>query len=361
MAQLFKAYEVVRVPYWPKLARIVIPSVILHTAFLVAVAYVPAIQNAFHLTKMMSNLKVGDHDYVKTKIGDSSNVQVVNLATDDVFRYPDGYFATEPPPPNPLDPVVVVQPTPMPMPPPVPAPVIPKPVMPPMARNRMPKPPLSVPQPSPTPGPITGDPQQANQAADKVAQTYGIKRPHDEEINRKPLKDFVAMANSLYDEGKLNFNNPVEVVIDADLDESAHLVNPVIVSKTGDGPLENIATEMVAALSDSNALRMFITENGDQQLRKVRFIIKIDQNQFAAQVESEAPDATQAKKMANGYGLLLAAVPILRPGKDDEIAIAKGTTVRADGKKLIANFAMPRQQAIDLMKKQVAANAKPES
>ena len=78
-------------------------------------------------------------------------------------------------------------------------------------------------------------------------------------------------------------------------------------------------------------------------------------------IESEAPTELRAKQMANGYGLMLGAVPMIRDGHDDEIAIAKGTTVRAEGKKLIATFAMPRQQAIELMKKQVAANKKPES
>ena len=352
-------------PYWPKVARIVIPSIILHTMLVAGVVYVPGIRDAFHLTKMMTDLKMVDRDYKKTQITD--NVQVINLAGDDVFRYPDGYFNTEPP----VDmtvPVVIAQatPTPTPKPVPIPMPVQPRVIMPPMARNRMQKGPMGGPNgpkatPSPTPPPITGDPQQANQAADQVAQQYGVNRPRDNEINRKPLKDFVAMANDLLVKGQLDFSKPVEVVIEADLDENAQLVNATVVSKTGDGPLEDISKEMVRALSDSGALRMFIAENGKLELNKVRFTIRMDQNNFSAQVESDAPNQDRAKKMALAYGVLLAGVPILRPGKDDEIAIAKSTTVRADGKKLIANFSMPRQQAIDLMKKQVAADAKPES
>jgi hypothetical protein len=198
-----------------------------------------------------------------------------------------------------------------------------------------------------------------NQAADQVARDNGVNRPHDEEINRKPLKDFVAMTNDLYERGQLDFSKPVEVIIDAELDENAHFINAKVVSKTGDGPLEDVAKNMVTALSDSGALRMFIGTDGSVELHQVRFIIRIDQNNFTAQIESEISTPERAKSMAFAYGILLAGVPRLREGKEDEIAIAKGTTVRADGKKLIANFAMPRQQAIDLMKKQVAANAKP--
>jgi hypothetical protein len=365
MAELFKSYGAVRVPYWPKVARIVIPSLILHTLLVAGVVYVPGIRDAFHLTKMMADLKMVDRDYKKTQITD--NVQVINLAGDDVFRYPDGYFNTEPP----VDmtvPVVIAQatPTPTPKPVPIPIPVQPRVVIPPMARNRTQKGPMGGPNgpkatPTPTPPPITGDPQQANQAADQVAEQFGIKRPHDDEINRKPLKDFVAMANDLFDQGKLDFSKPVEVVIEAELDDNAEFVNPHVVSKTGDGPLEDISIRMVGALSESGALRMFKLGDGSPELRKVRFTIRMDQTNFTAQIESEAPDQEKAKKMALGYGILLKGVEILRAGHDDEIAIAKGTQVHADGKKLIANFAMPREQAIQLMKKQVAANAKPES
>lgn len=363
MAQLFKSYEITRVAYWPKVAMIVGPSVILHTVLLGAALYVPAIRDALHLTKMVSNLKVVDRDYEKTKFGDVAVVQLTG--PDDVFRYPDGYFNQEPVPPEGIPTVVPMPtpaPTPIPTPIPAPVPVAPKILMPPMARNRPNRNVPGIPKgPDATPTPTPGNPQEANAQADQVATKYGVTRPHDNEINRKPLKDFVAMANDLYDKKELDFSKPVEVIIEADLDENAQLVNAVVISKTGDGALEEVSKRMVGALSESGALRMFVGADGTRELGKVRFIIQVDQNNFSAQIESDAPNADRAKKMALGYGLLLAGVQFTREGHDDEIAIAKSTKVRSDGKKLIANFVMPRQQAIDLMKKQVAANAKPES
>jgi hypothetical protein len=388
MSELFKSYEIIRVPYFPKVLRVIGGSVIFHFVLLMVVIYVPAVRDAVNVAGIFGGAKFVDKAYKKTTIGD--DVDVIDLAGSDRFEYPEGYFSTTEPLPDPMAPVIIEQasnfpvamPTPMPTPFPTP---VPMPVVKPMTPSGFPpginpnthvatrgkngKNPAGIPDrfpldpaPTPTPDPIASDPQVANQQADQVAQTSNINRPHDDEINRAPLKDFVSKANDLYDKGLLDFSKPIEVVIDTELDKDAHFANANVISKSGNAQLDDISKDMVAALSDSGALKFLMGRDGSTtELTKMRFTIKMDQNSFNAVIEAEAPSAERARQMANGYSLLLGAVPALRQGKDDEIAIAKGTTIRADGTKLIANFSMPRQQAIDLMKKQVAANKKPET
>jgi hypothetical protein len=373
MAELFKSYEIVRVPYFPKVARILGPSVAFHLLLLATVLYVPAVRDAVNVVGIFSDANFVDKAYKKTQIGD--NVEVIDISAGDKFRYPDGYFATGVAAPDPMAPIIVAAAPPVPMPTPTPTPIPMPPVMgPPIGKGpiagirRGRNPPgipdniPSAPTPAPTPNPITGTGPEANQQADQIAAANNISRPHDNEINRAPLKDFVAKANDLFEKGQLDFSKPIEVVIETELDKDAHFVNPQVISKSGNAPLDQISTDMVAALSDSGALKFLMGRDGNTiDLQKMRFTIKMDQNSFNAVIESEAPSAERAKQMAFAYSALLGAVPLLREGKDDEIAIAKGTTVSSDGKKLIATFAMPRQQAIELMKKQVAANKKPES
>lgn len=376
MSELFKSYEITRVPYWPKMARIVGPSVIFHILIVLSVLYVPAVRDAVNVVGIFAGAEFVDKEYKKTHIGD--DVQVIDLATSDRFRYPDGYFSTGEPLPDPLAPVVVnmpgMTPTPLPTPTPTPTP-LPPPVLPPpginpgaVAKNRRGKNPPGIPDdltPAPSPSPAPTDPasiEAANRKADQIAAENGVNRPKDNEINRAPLKDFVNKANDLFEKGQLDFSKPIEVIIDAELDSSAHFVNANVVTKSGNVNLDEISKDMVAALSDSGALRFLMTRDGSAvELKKMRFIIKMDQGSFNAQIESEASSADRARQMANSFGTMLGMVPMLRAGKDDEIAIAKGTKLKSDGTKLIAIFSMPRQQAIDLMKKQVAQNKKPES
>ncbi|MEO6391965.1 MAG: hypothetical protein ABIP75_08950 [Pyrinomonadaceae bacterium] len=376
MSEIFKSYEVTRVPYWPKIARILGPSVVFHLLLVLSVLYVPAVRDAVNVVGIFAGAEFVDKEYKKTHIGD--DVQIIDLEASDRFRYPDGYFSTGEPLPDPMAPVIVNSPTAMPTPWPTPAPTptpLPVPVVPPpginpgpIAKNRRGKNPPGIPDdltpnPAPSPNPIDGSTaEEANRKADQLAAENGVNRPKDNEINRAPLKDFVNRANDLFEKGQLNFNQPIEVIIDAELDSTAHFTNANVVTKSGNVSMDEISKDMVAALSDSGALRFLMTRDGSSvELKKMRFIIKMDQGSFNAQIESDATSAARAKQLAFIYGLMLGAVPKLREGKEDEIAIAKGTTLKSDGTKLIAIFSMPRQQAIDLMKKQVAANKKPES
>ena len=56
--------------------------------------------------------------------------------------------------------------------------------------------------------------------------------------------------------------------------------------------------------------------------------------------------------MAAGLNGMLAAGGFLRAGKD-EAKLMKNTTAKAEGKKVLVNFSMPRQTVIDMLKKQV--------
>src|SRR4029079_16383135 len=70
---------------------------------------------------------------------------------------------------------------------------------------------------SPSASPLT--PEQAQTELEKTAAQNDVTLPDENEINKKVLKDFAAYANDLKNQGKLDFEKPFEIEIEAKLDE----------------------------------------------------------------------------------------------------------------------------------------------
>ncbi len=366
MPELFEHFEVERVSRWPMLSRLLGVSIVVHIIMLACALYVPAVRNALNIASMFSDSDYVDKAYNKTQIGERA--EILNLPK---FQYPEGYFAPATMPGfDPLAPQIVATAPPMVMMPPVMTPpVMTPPVMTPGTPNRMPKGiQLPTPSPSASPSPSVDPKDPAAQVAsktdgksleqleaemDKIAADKNIERPNENEINKRPLKDWLANANILRNAGKLDLNKTVEVVIVAELDESGKLVNPMVVQKSGDEVLIQVAKDMVSAINDSNALS-FLKKLNQTGLsgKQVRFTVKMDQSEVLAKVESEVESEQRAQQIALGFNGLLEVGRITKSGQDEGI-IYKSTTVSSNGNQVIVNFTMPRQTAGEMVKKQL--------
>ena len=353
MPELFEHFEVDRVPRWPMLSRLLGGSVVLHIIMLACALYIPAVRNALNIASVFSDAGYVDKAYTKTQIGDRA--QILNLPK---FQYPEGYFAPATPVTDPFAAQIVSTAPPMVMTPPVAVPKTPKGIQ--------------VPKPSPTPtaspAPSVDPKDPAAQVAaktdgksldqleaemNKVATEKNIERPNENEINKRPLKDWLANANVLRNTGKLDLNKTVEVVIMAELDQSGKLVNPVVVQKSGDEVLIQVAKDMVSAINDSNALSFLkkLNQNGLSG-KQVRFTVKLDQSEVLAKVESEVESEQRAQEIASGFNLLLVLGQKSKEGQD-EGEIYKNTKISSNGNQVIVNFTMPRQTAGEMVKKQL--------
>ena len=140
------------------------------------------------------------------------------------------------------------------------------------------------------------------------------------------------------------------MVIEAQLDEDGTLHDPVVVQKTGDPRLIEVAKELVAAIGDSKVLGFM-----KKDARKLRITVKLDQNEVVAKVESEVGSPERARELMQGYNLLLAGGAFAKKGQDEEI-LYKSTNVSADGKQVVVNFKMPRAIAGAMLSKHVPAS-----
>ncbi|MEP6570039.1 MAG: hypothetical protein ABJC10_09715, partial [Acidobacteriota bacterium] len=177
--------------------------------------------------------------------------------------------------------------------------------------------------------------------------------PKENEINKQAMKDFAIYANDLKKQGKLDFNKPFEIVIEAELDQDGKLKNAKFTKKAGDENLVDLFGRMVAALNDSGFLTYLKPLNKDNPKSKIVFTIKQGESEVLATVESEASSEESARVLANGFNGMLVFGAVTRSGKDEEVLL-RNTTAESVGKTIVFNFTMPRQAVVDLIKKQLA-------
>ncbi|MBV9960144.1 MAG: hypothetical protein JO360_17085 [Acidobacteria bacterium] len=361
MAELFEEFEVERVSRWPIMLRLVGGSVVLHLIMLAVAFYVPAVRDALNLASTFSDSSFVDKDYKKTNFEDRA--QILNLPK---FQYPEGYFqpASATPMPDPFGAQIVSTAPPVVMTPPVP------PMMAKMPKVKGTPPPAPSPSPSPSVDPkdpngqtvaaseLPRTPAEADAEIAKVAQANNVSEVKDDEINKKPFKDWLTKANTLKTEGKLDLNKPLEITILAEFDENGKLVRqPLITQKSGDPVLIELARDMVGAIIDSNMLK-FLKDPQTQRLetRELNIKITLDQQALTGKVLSGAASPERAQQLSSTYSKMLSLAKIARAGKDEE-ALIKNTKISYEGNQIIINFAMPRSEASDMVKKQLAQPA----
>lgn len=364
MNGLFENFEVNRESRWAILLRLIGGSLVVHVVLLGLIMYVPAFRETLNIASLIATTTWVDKDYVGTRIGDE--VQVVQL-TNEKFRYPDGYFALEAQldgqlqaqgqAPDQFAPKIISQWNPRsPDPEASPSPTVeasPSPSVSPAASAS----PSAIAQASPSPAdadPNTAQltPEEAQKKLEEAAAQNNLTLPEENEINKKALKDFAAYANDLKNQGKLDLNKPFEVVIEAEMGADGKLQNPRFTKKAGDENLIDLFGRMIAALNDSGFLVYLKEISKDNPGANVVITIKQGENEVVASVASEAASSADAERMAKGLNLALAFGAGSRKGKDEEV-IMRNTSATPEGKNVVVNFSMPRQNVVDMIKKQL--------
>jgi len=352
---LFEKFEVNREPRWQVLTKLVGASLVLHLVFVWMVIYVPAFRDTLNIAALVARTKFVERDYEATQIGD---VQMVQLT--DKFHYPEGYFAQQlapgqvpgqAPAVDPFAPRIIsqaskeskVEPESSPSPSPTASPAA------------SPSPSAStaaaaVAQASPSPSKLT--PEQAQQELEKTAEQNNVTLPEENEINKKVLKDFAAYANDLKNQGKLDFEKPFEIEIEAKLDENGKIKKDgaKFTKRTGDENLVDLFGKLVAALNDSGFLAYLQPISKDNPNATVKITVKQGEKEVLASVTSEASSPERAESLAKALNNLLYYGAGSRAGHDEEV-LMKNTNATPDGKRVVINFSMPRQSVIDMIKK----------
>src|SRR5262249_54733692 len=306
---------------------------------------------------MFSGAGFVDRPYTHTEIGDDA--EIIDFTTEK-FHYPEGYFlmdqqglfppAVQYPVIPPFKPVSMsaASSTPTPTPGPSPTPSATPGLE--IAGNSAPGKTAEV-KPSPNADDKTAE--QAQKQLEEASKKTGIEIPKEGEINKAPFKDLAVHATELRDKKLLDFDKPFEVTIDTSLDKDGKLINPTVTRKSGDDTLIDLGKGLVAAVNDSGVLFYLKKSNEDKPGTKVTFTIKQEANEVVAIVESETSSADSANKLSRGFALMLLVGADSRKGHDEEVLL-KSTKVSADGDKVVFKLTLPRDEAVDIVKKGMA-------
>ena len=360
MAELFENIEVNRDSRTGVLLRLIGGSLAIHLAFIWAMIYVPAFRDTFNIASLIASTTFVERPYNRTEIRD--DVQMVEV---EKFRYPDGYWAMDTTAPeysvgpgasDPFAPRIISQAKDqakdeIPAASPSPSPSIsPSPTASPAASAVAVVDPEQSTNANKNPADLT--PDQAQTELDRTAKENNLELPDENQINKQVLKDFATYANDLKNAGKLDLNKPFEIVIEAELDENGKLVNPRVTRRDGDPNLIDLFRRFVAALNDSGFLVYLKPINRDNPGATVVFTIKQGENEVLASVQSEVSSPDNARVLAKALNAALVLGAGSRAGKDEAV-IMKNTNATPDGKKIVVNFSMPRQNLVDLIKKSI--------
>jgi hypothetical protein len=361
MADLFANFELNRQPRWPILLKLTCASLLAHATAVASVVYVPSVREAFNIAAMMGELSYVDRAYSKTAIGE--DVHIVSL---EKFHYPEGYFAAENQTTSaanqtsdPFGARIIswgkAEPSSTPLPTPTPEPS---------------------PSPSATPSPTpsvevaekVGSGEQTaaekgsgdvDQQLDNIATESNVVRPSENEVNTRPLKDWLARANQMKEKGELDLGSTVEITIAATLTPNCKLAEPKLVQRSGDARLIDVAKDMISAIGDSGMLSFLrdpkkVADPSELRCDEIplQLSLKLDQAEINARVESQADSPDRAAEMADGYTRLLGIGQLLKRGRDEEL-LYKSTKITSEGKQIVVSFTMPRQTAGEMLKKQL--------
>jgi hypothetical protein len=251
------------------------------------------------------------------------------------------------------------------------------------ARRQVEPSPSPTPTPEPSPSPVpsvfpettavanansnepkkdVSDTAKVEKELDKIATENSVVRPSENEVNTRPLKDWLKRANDLKEKGQLDLSSSVEITIAANLSTQCKLIDPKVIQKSGDVRLVDVAKDMVSAIGDSGMLSFLRDPKKVSDVNEVRcdeipleMTIKLNQEEIAAKVESQADSPARAEEMAKGYSGLLAIGQLLKRGRDEEL-LYKSTKVTSEDKRILVNFSMPRQAASEMLKRQLPSS-----
>jgi hypothetical protein len=201
-----------------------------------------------------------------------------------------------------------------------------------------------------TGGGVAATDSGVKKTAKSEAPKAAAPRPEGTRVNVKPIKAFLARSRKLHAEGKLDLSKPQSLVVVGERQQDGTLTDVQITGASAADPaLRAVAQDFVNSVNDSHALA-FLSD-----VSRVSMTFTLDGERFQALTASDAPSEARAEEMARGYRMLLNVGRLAKRGTD-EGALMSGMKVSANGKQLLMNLDMPREQMGNILLRQITPN-----
>lgn len=319
--ELFSDFEVYKYSRAPIVTKLLGASLIFHIILLAVIAVSPLLQDVLFIKSFLEDTVFVDKDYKKTSIKED-----VTMIDSGKFSYPAGYFSLV----NERKETVEQKKT-----------------------AEKPKPKLKPKKEK--------DQLAKNKKAEKdIAQNESEQDDDDKDIdnygpvefNKRPLKDFGANVGKLVDEGKVEIDQPFEILITGGLNTRGRLTGASYKVINGSKEINRIVAGLMSALNDSRLFAQLVKANDNKPLKSLSFRIKRDSSNFNVVLESKVDSPDKARAIASALGLTFTLVKVSRAGKD-EAALMQQTKASSNGDKFTINFRMSNSQADAMIERQL--------
>ncbi|MGI8786298.1 MAG: hypothetical protein ACR2HG_00870 [Pyrinomonadaceae bacterium] len=352
-----------------------------------------------------SNSEIGSGDYQKTELADADITYIDVTGEDPPLKYPEGYFALANPndfmamqnpisdfstmnpiPGIPTNPTITgdtnlintpqVTPTPnknavtgtIPTSPfsfganPVPPPI--KRVKPPRVNApRLPKTINGSPNALPNlENPTTAENKDKTneKKTDKNLNPIDSAAVKEVEITKKPFEDLGDDLNDKLAKKEVDLTKPFLVVLDGTITADGKLdpKKSKFVKYEGDEQMVNIAKQAIEAVGESGFLS-YLKNNG---VDHVNFTMVQDDKQIYIKIISDQKTPEKAKTAESGFNIILAGLKFADANNfkkldENSKALVENSKVTSDGKNFILNFALPKQDAQDIINRALKQRA----
>ena len=169
-------------------------------------------------------------------------------------------------------------------------------------------------------------------------------------VSLAPLRAFLARSKRLNEQGKLDLSKPRTITVEGDRQEDGTLTNVQITGDSSSDPnFRRAAQDFVTALNESRALQLLET------VSHVRMTFGLDASRFTVQSAHDTPTEARAAEMARGYRVMVNVGRMAKRGTD-EGALLSGLKISSNGKQLLMNLDMPREQMGNILHRQITPN-----
>ena len=179
-------------------------------------------------------------------------------------------------------------------------------------------------------------------------------------FNKRPFINLAERMRERIDKNEVNLSAPFSIEVLSDLTKEGRLKNAKL-RGAGDEKMVEVGKEFIAAISDSDLLKLL----SDEGIEQITLRLSQNENQVTGSIESELKTKAKASKIASAFSSFISSGKqiIKNNPAEDEVAFffLNGWTASTNGKKFQLSFLASRDAVQQLVKKSLEKTAAKET
>lgn len=173
----------------------------------------------------------------------------------------------------------------------------------------------------------------------------------DSRINKKPLQDSVDVLNQKIEKGEVDLTKPFSVTLEGYLTKEGKfdVKRSKFTKSEGDRQMVEVVKQAIEAVSDSGMFSYLQTLGAE----KIILNFSQDEKNVSAIITIEQISMERARTISSGLYALLAIVKINTKEDVEVQTILNAAKVSSQNKNCTINFAMPKEDAHQLLKNEL--------